>query len=112
MSSIKNLYAKTAKVTKQMASKTRDAFTSTGSKIVDCLTPKRDYSYLPEKYADAMRKIDRAETIDNICWFSFYLIYYLILIAYCIKQAKDIEAFPMKNNTYIKAADNSGLYFL
>ena len=84
MSSIKNFYAKTAKVTKQMVSKTRDAFTSTGNKIVDCLTPKRDYSYLPEEDADAMRKIDRAETIDNICWFSFYLIYFKSLFSYSI----------------------------
>ena len=91
MSNVKTFCIKTTEVTKNILSKTKKSFVATGNKIVDHLTPKRDYSYLPEEEAAAMHKMDRAETIDGICWCSFYIAYYLILIAYCIKQAKNAE---------------------
>lgn len=92
MSTAKDFCTKTFEVAKKLTSKTRESFVTAGNQIVDCLTPKRDYSYLPEEDADAMRKIDRAETVDNIFWFSFYIIYYMVIIVYCIKHAKDIES--------------------
>lgn len=84
---MKNFYTKAAQTASNIMSKTKKA----GIKVIDRLTPKHDYSDLTEKEADIMRKWDRRETIDNVFWLSFYFICYLVIIAYCIKQAKDAE---------------------
>lgn len=91
---MRNMETFCAKATHNMgkfAKRTKDIFINTGNKMVDYLTPKHNYSDLSEEDASIMRKLDRAETIDNICWFSFYLIYCMIIIAYCIKQTKNID---------------------
>lgn len=94
MTNVKKFCIKTSEITKKILINTKKCAVDTGNKLINCLTPERDYSYLSEEESNAMRRLDREETIDTICWWSFYFIYYLALIVYCIKQAKDIDVIP------------------
>ena len=95
MTNVKKFCTKTSEITKKILLNTKKCAVNTGNKLIDHLTPKKNYSDLTEDEANIMRKLDREETINTVCWCSFYLIYYLALITYCIKQAKDNDIIPI-----------------
>lgn len=89
VNNMKNFCCKSADVTKKVFVRTADFTRTMGNKIIDHVTPKRDYSNLPEKDAECARQFDRAlakETVIDCCWWAFYVIFYMAMITIAIKQ--------------------------
>lgn len=77
---------------KNFCEKFCDKIGSMVNKLIDHMTPKKDYSEFDPEDAEALRKLDRTETkerIENFCFWFVYIIAYIAIIIGAVKKSKE-----------------------